>query len=352
MLASAARVSAPMVCTGADMMALTGASRETRPTTTFSRRSTSVTMPSPSRVRTRIAERPSAFMSSAASWIVVSASHTWGAPRMTEVTGSVCTSRQRAQGARRVEQRVALGRRQPAHAVLAAEQLHAEVPGDAVERAVAARPHRERRRRAGEQAGVAEELAGRHHRDQGVPAQEVQGAVAQDVELPASAGRPRRSWSRPRPPACASPRQPGARADRRSASRTPRRGRGSRRSPRGSRPGCGGPRVMSAVPSWLPFPSPSGQSPVRRSQRQADPGASGDLIDLGAGPVEHDEGPFARGGDEAQLGPYLRCPFAHRLQTEVSSRQRTRHKAAPIIVDLEQHARRLHLQRHRGIRCA
>ena len=92
MLASAARVSAPMVWTGADMMALTGASRETPPATTFSRRSTSVTMPSPSRARTRIAERPSAIIISAASLIVVSGSHSGGAPRTTAVTGSVCTS--------------------------------------------------------------------------------------------------------------------------------------------------------------------------------------------------------------------------------------------------------------------
>ena len=81
-----------MVCTGADMMALTGASRETPPTTTLSRRSTSVTMPSPSRVRTSTAERPSAIIISAASLMVVSGSHNGGAPRTTEVTGSVCTS--------------------------------------------------------------------------------------------------------------------------------------------------------------------------------------------------------------------------------------------------------------------
>ena len=66
---------------------------------------------------------------------------------------------QGTQGTRRVEQRVPLRGRQPADAVLTAEQLHAEVRGDAVERAVGARAHRERRRRAGEQAGVAEELA-------------------------------------------------------------------------------------------------------------------------------------------------------------------------------------------------
>ena len=91
-LASAARVSAPMVWTGADMMALTGASRETPPATTFSRRSTSVTMPSPSRVRTRTAERPSALIMVAASLIVMSGSQSCGAPRTIEVTGSVCTS--------------------------------------------------------------------------------------------------------------------------------------------------------------------------------------------------------------------------------------------------------------------
>ena len=91
--------------------------------------------------------------------------------------------RKRAQGARRIEQRVALGRRQPAHAVLTAEQLDAEIAGDAVERAVDAGPHREGRRGAGEQACVAEELAGRHHGDQVVPAQKVEGAVAKHPEL-------------------------------------------------------------------------------------------------------------------------------------------------------------------------
>ena len=73
------------------MMALTGASRETPPTTTFSRRSALVTMPSPSRVRTSTAESPPAVMSAAASEIVVSGAHHGGAPRTTAVTGSVCT---------------------------------------------------------------------------------------------------------------------------------------------------------------------------------------------------------------------------------------------------------------------
>ena len=81
-----------MVCTGADMMVLTEASRETRPTTTFSRRSPSVTIPSPSRVRTSTADRPSAIIISAAWLMVVSGSHIGGAPRMMELTGSVCTS--------------------------------------------------------------------------------------------------------------------------------------------------------------------------------------------------------------------------------------------------------------------
>ena len=74
------------------MMVWTGASGETRPTTTFSRRSTSVTMPSPGRVDTRMAERPAALIISAASRIGVSGSHSSGVPRTTEVTGSVCTS--------------------------------------------------------------------------------------------------------------------------------------------------------------------------------------------------------------------------------------------------------------------
>ncbi len=240
MLASAARVSAPMVCTGADMMALTGASRETPPITTFSRRSTSVTMPSPSRARTRIGRAALGghdLGGLADGRLGVAqrrrAAHHRGDRQRLHL-------RQRAQGARRVEQRVALGRRQPAHAVLTAEQLHAEVPGDAVERAVAACPHRERRRRAGEQAGVAEELAARHHGDQGLPAQEVQGAVAEDVELlRGRAALDDHGLARAHA-AGASPRPPPARAGRRSASRTPRHGRGRPRSPRGSRPGCGG----------------------------------------------------------------------------------------------------------------
>ena len=95
MLASGASTSAPMVCTGADMISVTGACRETWPTTTLLRRSTSVTMPwmpLPPGPRTRIAERFSAIMIFAASWTGVSGSQKSGLLRTTDVTGSVRTS--------------------------------------------------------------------------------------------------------------------------------------------------------------------------------------------------------------------------------------------------------------------
>ena len=95
MLASGARTSAPIVCTGADMISVTGACRETPPTTTLLRRSTSVTMPMmpwPPGPRTRIAERFSAIMIFAASCALVSGSQKSGLLRVTDVTGSVRTS--------------------------------------------------------------------------------------------------------------------------------------------------------------------------------------------------------------------------------------------------------------------
>ena len=95
MPASGARTSAPMVCTGADMIAVTGAWRETCSTTTLLRRSTSVTMPEipgPSSARTRIAERFSAIMILAASRMLVSGSQKSGLLRVTDVTGIVRTS--------------------------------------------------------------------------------------------------------------------------------------------------------------------------------------------------------------------------------------------------------------------
>ena len=95
MLASGASTPAPIVCTGADMISVTGACREAWPTTTLSRRSTSVTMPwmpRPPGPRTRIAERFSAIMISAACRAVVSGSQNSGLLRVTDVTGSVRTS--------------------------------------------------------------------------------------------------------------------------------------------------------------------------------------------------------------------------------------------------------------------
>ena len=95
MLASGASTPAPMVCTGDDMISVTGAWRETWPTTTLLRRSTSVTMPwmpLPPGPRTRIAERFSAIMISAASCAVVSGSQNSGLLRVTDVTGSARTS--------------------------------------------------------------------------------------------------------------------------------------------------------------------------------------------------------------------------------------------------------------------
>ena len=77
------------------MISVTGAWRETCPTTTLLRRSMSVTMPwmpRPPGPRTRIAERFSAIMTSAASWAVVSGSQNSGLLRVTDVTGRVRTS--------------------------------------------------------------------------------------------------------------------------------------------------------------------------------------------------------------------------------------------------------------------
>ena len=95
MPASGASTLAWMVCTGDDMISVTGAWRETCPTTTLLRRSTSVTMPlmpRPPGPRTRIAERFSAIRISAASCVVVSGSQNSGLLRVTDVTGSARTS--------------------------------------------------------------------------------------------------------------------------------------------------------------------------------------------------------------------------------------------------------------------
>ncbi len=92
MLASGASTSAPMVCTGVVMMVETGASREMSESTTLSRKSTSVTMPRPSRKRTSRALRPASAMILAASRIEVSGSQNSGALRTTEVTGRLRTS--------------------------------------------------------------------------------------------------------------------------------------------------------------------------------------------------------------------------------------------------------------------
>jgi hypothetical protein len=92
MLASGARTSAPIVWTGDVMILATGASLGMPPTTTLSRKSTSVTMPSPSRVRTRIAEWPASMSIWAASWMGVSGSQKSGSLRTREVTGRVRTS--------------------------------------------------------------------------------------------------------------------------------------------------------------------------------------------------------------------------------------------------------------------
>ena len=94
MLASGASTSAPMVCTGADMISVTGACRETPSTTTLLRRSTSVTMPAmplPPGPRTG---SPSASRRSGLRGLlaVVPGSQKSGLLRVTDVTGSVRTS--------------------------------------------------------------------------------------------------------------------------------------------------------------------------------------------------------------------------------------------------------------------
>ena len=92
MLASGASTSAPIVWTGVVMMVDTGASRETPESTTLSRKSTSVTMPRPSRSRTSRALRPASDSILAASRMGVSGSQNSGALRTSEVTGRLRTS--------------------------------------------------------------------------------------------------------------------------------------------------------------------------------------------------------------------------------------------------------------------
>ncbi len=92
MLASGASTWAPMVCTGVVMMVDTGASRDTPESTTLSRKSTSVTIPRPSRSRTRRALRPASASIRAASWMGVSGSQNSGELRTSEVTGRLRTS--------------------------------------------------------------------------------------------------------------------------------------------------------------------------------------------------------------------------------------------------------------------
>ena len=92
MAASAANTSALIVFTGADMIELTAASPDSPGATTLSRRSTSVTMPSPLLACTRMAERPSAIIIAAASRMVTSGPQKMGLPWRSAVTGRVRTS--------------------------------------------------------------------------------------------------------------------------------------------------------------------------------------------------------------------------------------------------------------------
>ena len=78
MLASGASVSDGTVWTGRVMMELTGPSTDARCATTLSRRSTSVTMPSPSRASTSSAVMCRAAMSAAASAMLVSGAQKTG----------------------------------------------------------------------------------------------------------------------------------------------------------------------------------------------------------------------------------------------------------------------------------
>ena len=186
MLASGARTSAPMVWTGADMIAVTGACRDTPPTTTLSRRSTSVTMPTmplPSGDRTMMAERFSRIMISAASRAVVVAAQKSGLLRVTEVTGMRAYVRHGTKRAGRLEQAFARVGRHPLHPGRAAEQAERHVAGDAVQQRVFARAHRELRREAGEQRRVPDDLAGRDHRNVRVLVDELERAQADHVEL-------------------------------------------------------------------------------------------------------------------------------------------------------------------------
>ena len=84
-----------MVCTGADMIAVTGrVPRDAADDDLVAQVDVGddAREPVPPGPRTRIAERFSAIMIFAASWIVVSGSQNSGLLRMTDVTGSVRTS--------------------------------------------------------------------------------------------------------------------------------------------------------------------------------------------------------------------------------------------------------------------
>ena len=191
MLASGASTSAPMVCTGADMISVTGACRETPPTTTLSRRSTSVTMPTmpvPPGPRTRIAERFSAIMICAASCAVVSGSQNSGLLRVTDVTGMVRTSgmaRMVPAACSRRSRRLTAIHWTPDGRL---SSSNATSPAEAVEQRVLPRPRRELRREAGEQRRMTDDLAGRHDGDVGVLVHQLERAEPHHVEL--LAGRP------------------------------------------------------------------------------------------------------------------------------------------------------------------
>jgi hypothetical protein len=92
MLASGASIWALTVFTGAVMTTLTGVSDDKPPARTFLRRSVSVTMPSPLRLRTRSAVTTSSLMSVAASRTVVAGSQNTGPRRIRDVTGTLRTS--------------------------------------------------------------------------------------------------------------------------------------------------------------------------------------------------------------------------------------------------------------------
>ena len=182
MAASGASLSSRMVRTGIVMIALTGVSGVTPAASTLSRRSPSVTMPSPCDDSTRTARTDSSPISFATALAGASWSTKTGGLRISEET---CTAL--ASGAARTL-RIGAGESlaqrlgDERHTVLAAQDLHRVGARDGQDRRVLAAAHREGRGLTGEQGGVTEDLTRRDHIDDAIVAEQFHGPGVHDVE--------------------------------------------------------------------------------------------------------------------------------------------------------------------------